>query len=389
MSRIRKVEIHEFDFKVENLTRSGLHQSITYKKGSRLTLSRYAVVIYTDDGLCGEYVTHWVGSQAAMAQTLTLAPLLIGRNADERIGIYEDLKREIRQLDHMGHGPLDIALWDLAGKKLGVSVSQLLGGYRKSLPAYASTYHGDRNGGLSCKEAYAEFALECFQMGYKAFKIHGWNEGNPREEAENLLHLSRQVGDKMVLMYDAACELRTFADALYVGRACDEGGYLWYEDPFRDAGTSSFAHRKLRELIRTPILETEHVRGVEPKADFLLAGGTDFLRCDPEYDMGITGALKIAHLGEALGMDVEIHACGPAHRHLMSAMRNSNYYELALVGPDCLNAVPPVYACDYSDQLDSIDPEGRVPVPVGPGLGVTYDWDFIRKNRTNYFEFST
>ena len=96
-------------------------------------------------------------------------------------------------------------------------------------------------------------------------------------------------------------------------------------------------------MIKTPLLQTEHVRGVEPKADFVLAGGTDFLRVDPEYDMGITGSLKIAHLAEALGLDCEIHACGPAHRHLMSAMRNSNFYEVALVGPDCPNAIAPVY----------------------------------------------
>ena len=54
---------------------------------------------------------------------------------------------------------------------------------------------------------------------------------------------------------------------------------------------------------------------------------------------GITGSMRIAHLGEALGLDVEVHACGPAHRHVMSAMRNTNYYELALVGPDCPNMV--------------------------------------------------
>ena len=104
---------------------------------------------------------------------------------------------------------------------------------------------------------------------------------------------------------------------------------------------------------------------------------------DPEYDMGITGGLKIAHLGEAFGIDVEVHACGPAHRHIMSAMRNSNFYEVALVGPDCPNAVPPVYACGYSDQLDCVDGDGCVPVPDGPGLGVVYDWDFIKANRVN------
>jgi L-alanine-DL-glutamate epimerase-like enolase superfamily enzyme len=188
-------------------------------------------------------------------------------------------------------------------------------------------------------------------------------------------------------MIDPACELRTFADALYVGRACDEASYFWYEDPFRDSGTSAFAHKKLRGMIKTPILQTEHVRGVEPKADFLIQGGTDFLRSDPEYDMGITGAMKIAHLAEAFGVDVEIHACGPAHRHCMAATRNSNYYELALVGPDTPNAVPPVYKCGYSDQLDAIGKDGCVPVPTGPGLGVEYDWEFIGKNRVALHEF--
>ena len=66
----------------------------------------------------------------------------------------------------MGQGPIDIALWDWAGKQLNCSVSVLLGGYRKKLPAYASTYHGDRNGGLDSKEAFADFAEYCYDLGY-------------------------------------------------------------------------------------------------------------------------------------------------------------------------------------------------------------------------------
>ena len=58
--------------------------------------------------------------------------------------------------------------------------------------------------------------------------------------------------------------------------------FFWYEDPFRDGGVSAFAHQRLRSMISTPLLQTEHVRGVEPKADFVLAGGTDFLRVDPD-----------------------------------------------------------------------------------------------------------
>ena len=156
---------------------------------------------------------------------------------------------------------------------------------------------------------------------------------------------------------------------------------------YRDGGVSAFGHKKLRNFIKTPILQTEHVRGLEPKADFVLAGGTDFLRMDPEYDMGITGGMKIAHLAEALGIDVEIHACGPAHRIMMSAIRNTNYYEVALVGPDCKNAIPPVYKCGYNDMIDCIDNLGNVSVPNGIGLGVEYDWDYINKNLTNLVIF--
>ena len=58
----------------------------------------------------------------------------------------------------MGIGPVDIALWDIAGKVYDAPVSQMLGGFRRTLPAYASTYHGDDNGGLSTPEAFGEFA---------------------------------------------------------------------------------------------------------------------------------------------------------------------------------------------------------------------------------------
>ena len=54
-------------------------------------------------------------------------------------------------------------------------------------------------------------------------------------EVENLLGVRARVGDDLALMIDPACELRTFADALRVGRACDEADYFWYEDPYRDA----------------------------------------------------------------------------------------------------------------------------------------------------------
>ena len=347
MSRIDRVQIHEFSFDVSDI---GLEQAaagvgnMAYVKGATLTARRFAVRIHSDDGATGEYVTHWVGTPASLAQAAMLAPLLLGRDPDRREQIYDDLKRELRAYDHMGHGVLDIALWDLAGKRLGTSVSRLLGGFRERLPTYASTYHGQLGpGGLNSPQAFADFAADCQAAGFAGFKIHGWNDGDVAREVENLRAVRARVGDGFRIMLDPACQLRTWNDALAVGRVCDEIGCFWYEDPYRDAGIATEGHRRLRERLSTPLLVTEHVRTLEQKAAFLVAGGCDMIHADPEYDLGITGVMKIAHFSEAFGLDLQVHACGPAHRAVVSALRNTHLYELALMGPGMPNLVPPVY----------------------------------------------
>jgi L-alanine-DL-glutamate epimerase-like enolase superfamily enzyme len=388
LAKIRSVEIHEFDYPAVDIGYGNGGFDLVQAPGTRTVLGKFAVVVEDVRGVRGEYVGLWGASPISLAQTLLLAPHLIGREAFERELLYDEFKRALRQYDHMGHGYLDIALWDLIGKASGLPVSALLGGWRQRLPAYASTTHGDRNGVLSTPQSFVDFAEHCYRLGYRAFKMHGWYEGDVEEEIETVLKLGEAFRGRMALMLDPACHLRTFADALRIGVACDKAGFRWLEDPFRDAGTSAFAHRKLRGMIRTPILQTEHVRGLEPKADFILAGGTDILRSDPEYDMGITGAIKIGHLAEALGVDVEVHACGPAHRHIVSAARNTSFYEVALVGPCARNPLPACYADDYNDDLEAVDADGCVPVPAGPGLGVHYDWDWISQHRTALHEFS-
>ncbi|MCC6457900.1 MAG: mandelate racemase [Caldilineaceae bacterium] len=392
MSTIERVEIHVFTYQVENLGLAGQSAAgvgnLAYVPGSKMAQTRFAVRIRCDDGVEGAYVTHWVGTPSSLGQTQMLAPYLVGRDPEQREQIYDDLKREVRAYDHMGHGVLDIALWDLAGRKYGVSVSRMLGGFRTQLPTYASTYHGQSTpGGLDSPEAFADYALACKEQGFAGFKIHGWHEGDARREAHNVLKVRERVGDGWPLMLDPACQLRTYLDALYVGRACDEANYFWYEDPYRDTGVAATGHQRLRAQLRTPLLVSEHVRGVEQKAAFLLAGGCDLIHADPEYDLGITGAMKIAHFCEALGLDVQLHACGPAHRAVMSALRNTHFYEMALIGPGMPNAVPPVYSSDYSDQPQDLGRDGTVPVPTGPGLGVEYDWDYIEQHRTALFVY--
>ncbi len=393
MSRIVEVSLIPFEFTVPGLG-LGSHRAIGVSNfeaapGARLQVMRYGVEILCDDGAWGRYVTHWGGTQGSLGQAIMLAPQLLGRDPEHREQLYDDLKRDLRAYDHMGHGPLDIALWDLVGRKYEISIATMLGAYRDRLPVYASSYHGqDGEFGLNSGKRFAEYALECREQGFAGFKIHGWHDGNRKREANTILEVRDAVGPDMEIMVDCACELRTFADALYVGYACDEAKCFWFEDPYRDGGVSAFSHKMLRERLRTPLLITEHVRGPEQKASFLISGGCDYIHADPEYDMGITGVMKIAHMAEALGVDVQVHACGPAHRLCIAAMRNTHFYEMALIGPNMPNLIPPVYACGYSDQQDTIAKDGTLPVPNGPGLGVAYDWDFLDKHKVAHHRFT-
>ena len=389
MPIISKVEVIDFTYELKDMGGQGAnaHNHIGYKKGGKLPMSKYAVVIECEDGSRGEYVVHWGATRPALAQTLMIVSDLPGKDSDMREAMYNAANRRLCHMDHMGYGPVDIALWDLAGKQAGKSIAAMIGQFRTKIPAYASTFHGDHSGMLDSYEAFCDFAVQCKEMGYKAFKHHGWFDGDPKAEATLIRKLREAVGDDMVLMYDGASDLNNFADALYEGRACDDANFFWYEDPYRDNSMSAFAHKKLREMIKTPLLITEHVRALEAKCDFLRAGGTDFLRADPEYDMGITGAIKTARMAEAFGIDVEVHACGPAHRQVLGAVRNTNFYELAEVGPKLKNVVPPCYADGYNDELDCIDKDGMISIPSGPGLGVTYDWDWINAHTTKKYVF--
>jgi len=381
MPQITRIESTEFAYPIEDVGTDGHGFNLVYEPGSVTERKLFAIQIHTDTGVSGEYVG---GNSPGAAQVNMFADYLIGKNPLRREEHWSQIKRALRKYDRMGIGPIDIALWDFAGKYYDAPIHELLGSYRNRIPAYASTYQGDRHGGLDTPEAFADFAEECLELGYPAFKIHDWGGAwtDIDRTVETVHAVGERVGEEMDLMLDPACNPETFADALRMGKACDEQGYMWYEDPYRDGGVSQHSHRKLRQLLETPLLQTEHVRGLEPFTDFIDAEATDYVRADPEYDGGITGAMKRARVAEGYGLDVEFHAPGPAHRHCIGATRNTNYYEIALVHPDCQNTQPPVYQGEYSDQLDTIDDDGTVPIPDGPGLGVDYDWDYIESNQT-------
>ena len=383
--RITKLEVHQFAYERNDMARR--ERGPEYSPGDSYQRTAYALKILTDMGVTGEYVG---GAAIDYAMLPSFADYLIGKHALERERIYTDVKNITRQSARIGMAPVDIALWDLAGKYHDAPIHQLLGGFKETLPTYVATLHGEEKGtgGLDSVEAYADFAEQCHEMGYAGFKIHGWGETSAKLESTTVHAVGERVGAKMKMMIDCFCALTTFADAVEVGRACDEEGYFWYEDPFADGGISQFAHRKLRQLVKTPLLMTEMVRSLESRVDFIIADATDFVRGDVAYH-GITGSMKLAHAAEGLGIDIEFHSPGPAQRQCVAAIRNTNFYELSGSHPRVVNQNHvPVYKDGYSDTLEAADANGEFPVPQAPGLGVEYDWDLIAKWRTGLVEYT-
>ena len=387
---ITEIEVHEFGYDLADFGTNPNGYNLLYEPGTTTRRTVYGIRVHVDDGHTGEFVG---GTTPGFAQLRLIAPHLIEKNPLDRERHWNEHKRALRKYDGMGIGPLDIALWDYAGKRYVAPVHELLGTYRDRLPAYASMSFLSDERGLTTPDAVADFAETCLDRNFPAFKIHTWSglgAGRDYDREIATVHaVGNRVGDDMDLMLDPVCEYETFGDALRVGRACDEQGYFWYEDPYMDGGRSQHGHRRLRELLETPLLMTELVRGVEPHADFAAAEATDFLRADPEWDGGITGAMKIARVAEGFGLDVEYHLAGPAQRHCMAATRNSNYYELGLLHPESPtpHTESPVYCDGYTDSVESLDSNGTVPVPDGPGLGVTYDWEYIEANATQSLRF--
>ncbi len=182
--RIKRLTVHQYKWTRRDLTGDYNGFNHVYLKGGTVDFTDYVLTIETEGGITGEYAG---GVGVSYAQVAMAAQYLIGKNALEREKIWNDLKRALRKHDRFGIGPIDCALWDIAGKAYGAPVYELLGGWRKKLPAYASTFHGDENGGLDSPEAFGEFAVQCKEMGYPAFKIHGWGHGPIQREAAAVL----------------------------------------------------------------------------------------------------------------------------------------------------------------------------------------------------------
>jgi L-alanine-DL-glutamate epimerase-like enolase superfamily enzyme len=154
-----------------------------------------------------------------------LKPLLVGENPLDRELLYDRIWHRNRVTTLRAIGAVDVALWDLAGKAAGLPIHALLGCFRKSVPAYASSAV------LPAPRAYADEAVRFKEAGWTAYKIHP--PTRPEDDIAVCAAVREAVGDDYRLMLDATWSYR-YDQALRVGRAIEALGFYWYEDPLAD-----------------------------------------------------------------------------------------------------------------------------------------------------------
>lgn len=333
---------------------------------SQLGLLRIA----TDEGVEGHA---FLGSAARSAEFDAaslmhyLKPRLMGENPLDREKIHSACIGQTRNTTYRCVGAVDVALWDLAGKAAGLPIHQLIGGYRTSIPAYASSSV------LADASAYGEEAARFKANGWAAYKVHPPTRW--REDIEVCRAVREAVGDDYTVMLDPTWSYR-YDEALRVGLAIQELGFYWYEDPLADDDITNYV--KLKQRLDIPILATEYTPGgLTAYAPWLTLQATDYLRGDVAVKGGITAILKAAHLAEAFHMNYEIHHGGNslnnvANLHVMMAIRNCEFFEVLL----------PDEAQKYGLASDIVvDGDGLVHAPDGPGLGYEIDFELIERKK--------
>lgn len=324
------------------------------------------VRVHTDAGLTG------VASGDAMLGFAGHEPLFVGQDALA-------IERHWRILNniqfHWGRPwPLDLALWDLAGKITGQPVWRLLGGLSGTVRLYASS------GTLREPAELADAAQRYLDEGFPALKIR-FGRGAWRRDVQALEAVRARVGDKLDLMVDCnqgwrmswdAYPYWTLKDAVTVARELERLGVYWMEEPLHRGDREGMQRLRDRSDIR--IAGGEMTRELYEFRDLITAGALDVLQPDAALVGGITGLRRVAAMAQEHNLAFTPHTWTNgmgvvANAHLTAGVADAPWLEFPYD--------PPEWSLERRDFMMAEPfrpgPGGTVRLSERPGLG--YDLD--------------
>src|SRR5258708_5838861 len=209
--------------------------------------------IMTDEGIEGHAFLGTSSNPASLdgpALIRFLKPVVMDQDPLDRERLNKLLWGRARVATVRSIGAVDIALWDIAGKKAGLPIHRLIGTSRDKIAAYASSeIHASA-------EAYAEQAGHYQAPGWAAQKTpppQRW-----RDDIKVCEAVRKAVSDDYTVMLDSTWSYR-YEEALRVGRAIEEMKFYWYEDPLAEQDIYNYV--KLKQKLDIPILATEYPIG--------------------------------------------------------------------------------------------------------------------------------
>ncbi|GMG81844.1 mandelate racemase/muconate lactonizing enzyme family protein [Paralimibaculum aggregatum] len=247
--------------------------------------------------------------------------LMLGFAGHEGLFLGQDPRAHDRHYEVLSHiafhygrcWPLDLALWDLAGKIAGAPVWRLLGGASGRVKLYASS------GVLRSPQALADRAEQALAEGFAAMKIRfssaGEGRGGWRADIAALEAVRARIGDRMALMVDCNQGWRMpwdtaapwgFKDALEVARALEPLGIFWMEEPLHRADIAGMAALRAASPIR--IAGGEMTREAAAFRQIVEARALDILQPDAALTEGITGLARVARMARAAGLGFTPHS---------------------------------------------------------------------------------
>lgn len=315
------------------------------------------LTIETDAGISGTSTTYFgrvASSPAILAKIITdqLGPEIIGQDPT----LIRLIRDQLRRLtDYQGTAGLssfaisaiDQALWDLQGKALGVPVWQLLGAQRTHIPTYAMV------GWLELDiPALQRVSAQAMDQGFLGVKMKV-GDAPLSEDLARIRAVRTVIGDDAALMVDAN-QAFSYAEALHRGRAYQDLGCRWFEEPIAAADTDG--HIRLAERLDIPIATGENRYGQHAFRDLITRGGAGIIQPDLRRAGGLTDCYEIGLMAAGCNIPYASHGGGP-HIHVLAALPNTLYMESGLLPKNS-----PI-------QLTN----GAYPLPTGPGLSTWTD----------------
>jgi L-alanine-DL-glutamate epimerase-like enolase superfamily enzyme len=325
--------------------------------------------VTTADGIQGSgYIVYPRGDlMAAIAQaTRELGEQLIGCQVMEVEAAWQRLARYGNWVGpggllHCAMAPLDIALWDVAGKTVGQPVYRLLGGYRDRLPAYASDALWYS---LSLDELAAS-ARQHASQGFQGVKLRLGKEARAEDEVRRVQTVREAVGSDMRIMVDAT-ESWDLSQAMRTGHALQDAGVVWLEDPVQHQDLEGLA--QLARALEMPVAAGEHLYQLADFQRLLQARAVDVVILDLARVGGITPWRRIAALAQACQTPVCGHVVPEVHVHLLASVPNGHLVEYMPRSAAILRSMPTLE-------------DGSLVVPQAPGLGIELDEVAVRRYR--------